>query len=301
KTPSERDVSAGMRVTWVGLIVNVGLIVLKLWIGMVSRSQALIADGIHSISDLFSDLLTLFGLRWGRKAADASHPYGHARIETGVGLIIGLLLLGAAVGIAFKGVTAIFQHRIVNPSMMTIIVAAVSIVAKEGMYWYTIIIGRRLRSLILVANAWHHRTDAFSSVAVLIGVLATYVNPAWYWADSLAALVVSVFIVKVAVSLIWRAFREVIDTAPDANIVDHLTRCASSVAGVRGVHDIKARYFGPHIFVEVHVVVDPTLTVKEGHAIAKQVEACLIADVGDVSRVITHVDPDTDDNQEPQL
>lgn len=286
------ELSAGLRVTWVGAAVNFTLIVLKLWVGTISRSQALIADGIHSISDLVSDAVVVLGLKWGRKEADADHPFGHARIETFASLIIGLLLLLVALWIAVSAVLGIYQHRQSNPQLLTILVALISVLLKEGMYWYTIAVGRRIKSPALIGNAWHHRTDAFSSVAVLIGVVAAYVNSDWHIADSVAALIVSLFIGKVGASLAWSAFREVVDTAPDARVLAELKLQAQGVPGVRDVHDIKARHFGGAIFVELHLLVDPSLTVAQGHDIAEAVEQRLIGGSMNVTKVLTHVEPD---------
>jgi cation diffusion facilitator family transporter len=290
--------SAGLRVTWVGAVVNLLLIALKLWAGTVSRSQALVADGIHSISDLFSDAVVFLGLRWGRKEADADHHFGHARIETSASLIIGLLLMLVAVWIAASAILGIYHHRQSNPGLLAITVALISVLLKEGMYWYTIIVGKRIRSQALVGNAWHHRTDAFSSVAVLIGVVAAYINPDWHIADSIAALVVSIFILKVGSSLAWSAFREVVDTAPDAKVLEELKLKAQAVPGVGNVHGLRARHFGPEIYVELHLSVDPNLTVAQGHDIAEAVERTLIDSLDDVSRVITHVEPDSSDAKE---
>lgn len=286
------QLAEGLKVTWVGLFANLLLIALKLVGGLVGKSQALIADAVHSISDIFSDVVVLFGLKWGRKGADDEHHWGHARIETISSLIVGLLLFLVALGIAYNAIVSIYDHETSSPTKLAIYVAAGSILVKEALYWYTVKVGRRIRSIALISNAWHHRSDAMSSVAVLIGVTAAYLNPRWHLADAYAALVVSFFIVKVGGSLTWSAFKELADTAPDREILEEMEKRASAVTGVRQVHDLKARYSGPHIFVEIHVVVDPNISVRQGHAIAKEVERCLLREVQDVSRVTIHVDPD---------
>ena len=250
------------------------------------------ADAVHSVSDLFSDVVVIFGLKWGRKIADEEHPYGHGRIETISSLIIGFLLLLVALGIAYRSVVSIYEHDTSNPSLLAIYVAAFSIIVKEALYWYTVTVGRRIRSIALVGNAWHHRSDALSSVAVLIGVAAAHFNPAWHLADSFAALIVSFFIFKVGGTLTWSAFKELADTAPDKKILSAIESKASAVLGVRQVHDLKARYSGRDIFVDIHVVVDPNITVRQGHAIAKEVENCLIKEISDICRVTIHIDPD---------
>jgi cation diffusion facilitator family transporter len=288
----QESLRAGLRVTWVGLASNVFLVVFKLWAGLASGSQALVADGVHSLTDLFSDVVVLLGLKWGRAGEDADHPYGHARIETISGMIIGLVLIAVGLGIAYNAFETIYSHRVARPGLFAIWAAAVSVVVKEALYWYTVTVGKRIKSVAVIANAWHHRTDAFSSIAVLIGVGATYINRAWHLADSIAALVVIFFVLRVGGKLVWSAFKELADTAPDRALLAKITEAAYRIEGVRQVHDLRARHSGSQIFVEIHIVVDPDLTVREGHAIAKQVKRTLLEDFRDVTRVITHVDPE---------
>jgi cation diffusion facilitator family transporter len=289
---SPENAAAGVRATWIGCGTNVSLVVFKLWAGFAANSQALIADGFHSLSDLFSDFVVLLGLKWGRKAEDADHPFGHARIETISSMVIGLTLIVVGVGITYSAIRSIYLHNPSNPGLLAIYAAAISIVLKEILFWYTIRVGRRLRSLAVIGNAWHHRTDAFSSVAVLIGVGATYVKPEWHLADSYAALVVTFFIVKVGINLVWSAFRELSDTAPDREALAQIRERSIRIDGVRQVHDLRARYSGSQIFVEIHIVVDPDMTVRQGHDIARQVKATLLGEFADVTHVIVHVDPE---------
>jgi cation diffusion facilitator family transporter len=293
RTIIDNDLTAGLRVTWVGLAVNVMLIGVKFWGGIVGRSQALIADAVHSISDLFGDVVVLLGLRWGRKEADEDHPYGHGRIETIAALVVGFILLLVGLGIAYESVSSIYSHRVSRPTLLAIFVAAFSIVVKEGMYWYTVIVGRRIHSTAVIANAWHHRSDALSSVAVLLGVAAAHINPNWHLADSFAALIVSFFILKVSASITWSAFKELADTVSSQEVTREIQRKAMSVAGVLDAHDIIARQSGPHLLVEMHIVVNRNMTVEQGHAIVEQVERLLIGDMKSINKVIIHVDPDT--------
>ncbi len=284
--------AAGLRATWIGIAANVVLVVFKLWAGFLSRSQALIADGIHSLSDLFSDFVVILGLKWGRQEEDADHPFGHARIETISSMIIGLLLILTGLGITYSAIQSIFNHEVSSPSLLAVYAAAASVLFKEALFWYTLRVGRRLKSLALIGNAWHHRADALSSVAVLAGVGAVYLNPDWYLADSYAALLVTYFVIKVGITLVWSAFKELADTAPDRDILADLTASAAKIEGVLQVHDLRARLSGSQIFVEVHIVVDPELTVRQGHDIARGVKYSLLDGFADVTRVITHVDPE---------
>lgn len=288
----EKNIKQGITVTWVGIGVNISLFVLKIYAGVIGRSQALIADGIHSLSDLLSDFITLLGLRWGNKIADDEHPFGHRRIETISALIIGAILVLVGAAMVYNSVISLYEHRESHPTVFTIIVASISIVVKEAMYWYTLIIGKRLKSKVLIGNAWHHRTDALSSVAVLIGVWGAYLHPNWHLADSLAALFVTYFIIRVGARLIWDSLKEVVDTAPDKKTLDEMEKIAQSIEGVKDAHDIRARYSGGQIITEIHIVVDPDLTVREGHAIAKRVELTLIEKIDDLVQVIVHVDPE---------
>ena len=294
KEQRAQDSADGLRVTWVGLVVNLLLVGLKFWGGVVGRSQALVADAVHSLSDLFSDVVVLLGLRWGRKEADDDHPYGHGRIETIATVFIGLTLLGAGIGIAYTAIESIYAHRTSQPTAIALVMAALSVVSKEWMYWYTLRVGRRIHSPALIGNAWHHRSDALSSIAVFIGLLATQINPAWHLADAIAALLVSVFILRVGGKLMYRAFRELADTAPEEKILLELQRRAAAVHGVLQVHDLKARHSGPQLLVEMHVVVDGAMTVFDGHEIAREVRLRLLEDVDTVSEVFVHLDPDTE-------
>jgi cation diffusion facilitator family transporter len=291
---ADRDLAAGLGVTWVGFGVNVLLVILKLWVGIVGRSQALIADGVHSISDLFSDVVVLLGLSWGRKEADEDHPYGHARIETSASLIVGILLLAVAIWIGYRAILGLVAPVHTTPGSLTIIAAALSVLLKEALYWFTIKVSRRIKSPVLAANAWHHRTDALSSVAVLVGVIAAYLNPEWWAADLIAAKIVALFVFRVGIKFIVAAFREMVDTAPNREIINDIAACAESVSGVREVHNIRARHHGGCIVVELHVVVDPQITVSEGHAIANEVEETLLNEIEPVTQVTTHIEPDPD-------
>ena len=184
---NQSDLTAGMRVTWVGMVVNIFLSIIKVCAGVFGNSQALIADGIHSFSDLLSDLVVMLGLKWGRKGEDKSHPFGHARIETVAGMLTGIILIATGIGLAYQSIDVIYQHQYSSPGYFAIVAALVSVILKEGLYWYTLAVGRRIKSLALIGNAWHHRSDALSSVAVLIGVTGAHISPAWGMADAYAA------------------------------------------------------------------------------------------------------------------
>lgn len=287
-----KNISQGIKVTVVGMAANLLLVILKMYAGMLSKSQALIADGIHSLSDLLSDVIVILGLKWGSKEADEDHPYGHGRIETLSSMIVGLMLILFGIGLTYNAMTSLYSHDISHPGPLALIAAAISIIVKEGLYWYTVKTGRKMKSLAVIGNAWHHRSDALSSVAVLIGVGATYLDPSLVYADALAALVVTYFVVKVGASLLWQAMKEVVDTAPSEKTVQKIHDLALAVDGVKNVHDIRARFSASQILSELHIVVDPDQSVREGHAVAKAVEKVLIDEIEDLVKVTIHVDPE---------
>ena len=282
---------AGQRVTWVGAFANTLLIVLKFIAGILGHSQALIADAVHSVSDLFTDVIVLLGLRIGGKAPDEGHQFGHARIETLASAIVGLALIATALYLGIDAALNIYRHTEYHPTKLALIGAGVSIALKEALYHYTVRVGRRIKSQLIIANAWHHRSDALSSVAVLLGVTGTLINPSWHILDSFAALLVSFFIVKVGLDILRNSLREFTDTAPPPEILDRISRCARNVEGVLDMHDLRVRTSGGLYQMETHIVVDGQLTVAEGHRIAKAVESCLAEEVEDLDRVIVHVDP----------
>jgi cation diffusion facilitator family transporter len=285
------ETKAGQKVTLVGIFVNTLLILLKLAAGILGKSQALIADAVHSVSDLFTDTMVLIGLRIGKKAPDEGHPFGHARIETMVSAVIGLALIGTAIYLGIKSALAVYRHTEYHPTYLALIGAAVSVALKEGLYHYTVRTGRRIKSRLIVANAWHHRSDAFSSIAVLLGVAGARIRPSWHILDSFAALLVSFFIVKVGLDILQESLREFTDRAPPPDILRQIEKHVRSVEGVLDVHDLRVRTSGGLYQAEVHVVVNSLLTVKEGHRIARAVESCLEDRVEDLHSVIVHVDP----------
>jgi len=282
---------AGMSVTLVGVLVNAFLILFKFLAGVFGQSQALIADAVHSISDLFTDFVVLLGLRIGRRAPDEEHHFGHARIETLASAIVGLALIATALYLGIKASWNIYRHTEYHPTWLALVGAGVSVALKEALYHYTIRIGRHIKSSAIVANAWHQRSDALSSVAVLLGVAGARINPSWHILDSYAALCVSFFIIKVGLDILWGALREFTDTAPQPETLSKIRQCTLSVDGVIDMHDLRVRTSGGLHQMELHIVVDGRLTVTEGHRIAKAVESCLAKEVADLDRIIVHVDP----------
>jgi len=283
---------AGTSVTLIGVVANTVLIAFKLAGGILGQSQALIADAAHSVSDLFSDAVVLVGLKAGRKEADRDHPFGHARYETLSSSVVGIFLIGAALYLGVEAGSSIHHGTESHPTWLALGAAGLSIIVKEALYRYTIHVGRRIKSPVIIANAWHHRSDALSSVAVFFGVAGARINPAWHVLDAYAALIVSLLILKVGIEIVWRSIQELTDTAPPPEVLDEIHRCISRVDGVLGHHDLKVRTSGGRYQMEAHIVVNGSLTVVEGHGIAKSVELCLKDEIEDLNQVIIHVDPE---------
>jgi len=282
---------AGRSVTLIGVSVNVILIAFKFFAGIFGHSQALIADAVHSISDLFTDAVVLLGLRVGRKAPDAEHHFGHARLETLASAFVGAALIATALYLGVGASLNIYHHHDYHPTGLALIGAGLSIALKEALYHYTVYIGRRIKSQLIVANAWHHRSDALSSVAVFVGVTGAILKPSWNILDAFAAILVSFFIIKVGLDILRNTLREFTDTAPNPEILKDINACALGVDGVLDVHDLRVRISGGLYQMETHIIVEGQLTVTEGHRIAKAVERCLEREIEDLDRIIIHVDP----------
>jgi cation diffusion facilitator family transporter len=285
-------------VTIVGAWINAGIAVLKLVMGVLAHSQALIADGLHSLSDLLSDFLLLFAARHATKGADEEHPYGHRRIETLFSVAQGLILGGFAVGIAADAAQRLLQpDLLLKPAPAALVAAAISLAAKEWLYHYTVRAARRLRSGMLQGNAWDHRSDAISSVIVLIGVGGTLAGITSL--DAVAAIAVAAFILKISWTLIWESLRELIDTGLDHERVEAIRAVINAVHGVKALHLLRTRRMGGEALVDVHILVDPRLSVSEGHQISETVRERLVREIDEVSDVMVHIDPEDDETSAP--
>ena len=279
-------------VTWVGLVVNVLLALAKMWVGLTLRSQTLLADGLHSVSDLVTDSAVLVGLRLSRRPADEDHHYGHGRVTTLVTVFVGAALLATAGWIVYNAIGTFRTPHDGTLGMVPFWVALVSIVPKEWLYHLTLKVGREAGDRSIVANAWHHRTDAFTSMAAAAGLAGVaFGGPDWAFLDQLTAVVLSAFLGVTAVRIIRESVAELIDVAPDRAVSDRIERAVAGTAGVLEFHTLRLRMMGGAIMLDVHVHVDPTLSVVEGHEIATEVRARLLNCGCDVAEAIVHVEP----------
>ncbi len=286
------------RVTLVGAVINLLLAVVKVLVGWLAQSQALVADGIHSLSDLFSDGLVWFAAHHASQAPDLDHPYGHGRFETLATLGLGLLLLLVALGITWDAAERLFHpEELLSPGYLALVVAFASILSKEWLYHYTMRVSRRLKSDMLRANAWHHRSDAVSSIVVLVGVGGTMAGLPYL--DSIAAILVGLMIMHVAWELGWPAIQELVDAGLAQERLEKIKRVILSVDGVKAIHMLRTRLMGGQASVDVHVLVDPWLSVSEGHMISQRVTDRLLEEVDEVNDVTVHIDPEDDEVATP--
>lgn len=284
---------ASRRVTWVSVVTNIALTVAQVAVGIIGHSQALIADGMHTLSDLITDVMVLFALKHGSKVADEEHPYGHGRIETATTMLLGGLLLVVGLGIAAgAGMRFIDPEPFTIPSAIALWVAIGTLAAKEWLYRYTMRTATRFDSNMLRANAWHHRSDAISSFIVLIGIGGALVG--FGYMDAVAAIIVSIMVAKVGAGLAWQALRELIDTGLSADELEAIRRAIRAVPGVEALHMLRTRRVGGQALVDVHILVDPRLSVSEGHYISETVRGKLIHDIAPVTDVMVHIDIEED-------
>jgi cation diffusion facilitator family transporter len=279
------------KVTWVGLWLNLFLAAIKFIAGIYGRSQALVADAIHSLTDLTTDIAVIAGSHYWSRPPDENHPYGHRRLETLVTVFIGVVLIAAGIGIGWKAISALQEKHSAPPGWIAVFAALASIVFKESIYRWTAFTGRRAKSPALVANAWHHRTDALSSIPVLIAVAGARVFPSWSFLDHLGAAVVSIFILHASIKIIWPGLGELIDVGAPTDTCKKIRDIALKNDGVLQVHDIRTRFISSSIQVDLHIVVDGLITVREGHDIADDVKARIMDKIPEVLDVIVHVDP----------
>lgn len=279
------------KVTWVGLWINLILAAVKFAAGILGRSQALVADAIHSLTDLTTDIAVIAGSHYWSRPPDENHPYGHRRLETLVTVFIGIVLISAGIGIGWKAISTLHQQHAPPPGWIAIMAALASIVCKESLYRWTARIGRNLKSTALAANAWHHRSDALSSLPVLIAVTGARVFPTWSFLDHVGAVVVSIFILHASIKIIWPGLGELIDVGAPTEIRKKIQDIALKNEGVLQVHDIRTRFISSSIQVDLHIVVEGLITVRQGHDIADDVRARIIDAIPEVLDVIVHVDP----------
>lgn len=291
--------NAIIRVTLLGAVVNCLLTIAKIAAGLIGKSAAMVADGVHSLSDLISDFVVIIFVRISSKEQDEEHKYGHGKFETLATLIVSLMLLAVGVKLIVSGAESIVRfingEALPQPKMIALYMAAVSIAAKEILYQITAKVGRRVESQAVIANAWHHRTDAISSIGALIGIAgAIFLGNKWTVLDPIAGCIISVIIFIVSIKMALGAINELMEVSLPKEDEDEIHKLITSVEGLNDVHELKTRRNGQSVIIDVHVVVNPDLTVAVAHKMTEKAERLLKRRFGNRSQIYIHIEPSSD-------
>lgn len=280
------------KVSFVTIIGNILLSVMKLIAGFIAHSNAMISDAIHSASDVFSTFVVIIGIKLASKKADKEHPYGHERLECVAAIVLSMVLFITGFGIgtaALKNITSGDYNNIVVPGILALVAAIVSIVSKEAMYWYTRYNAKRIDSSALMADAWHHRSDAFSSIGALIGIAGARLG--FPIMDSIASLIIFVFIIKAAYDIFKDAIDKMVDHACDDDTVNQIRECVMKHEDVLGIDMLQTRIFGNKIYVDLEISTDGSYTLSKAHTIAESVHDDIEKSFPKVKHIMVHVNP----------
>lgn len=281
-----------MRVSFVSIVVNMILSAFKLFSGIFANSAAMVSDAVHSASDVFSTIVVIIGIKISSKASDKNHPYGHERLECVAAIVLATILAVTGLGIGYTALMKIMSGEyaaLIIPGRLALVAAIVSIVMKEAMYWYTRINAKRIESSALMADAWHHRSDALSSVGALIGIGGAMLG--FPILDTIASLVICFFIEKAAYDIFKDAVDKMVDKACDDEMEEALKKCALSQEGVLGIDLLRTRVFGNKIYVDIEISADANETLKEAHSIAEKVHETIEQNFTKVKHIMVHVNP----------
>ena len=285
---------AASRVTFIGMVLDGVLGLIKVIAGTLFHSQALVVDGIHSFTDVASDLVVLGVMRVSRQAPDEDHPYGHQRIETMGTMVLGSILIAVGAALAWDNTLRLLDGGTVNiPEWPVLVAAFISVASKEWIYRYTRRVGVAIRSDLIIANAWHSRTDALSSVVVLFSTMGAMLG--YLWLDVLAAVIISGIIIHIGWRFTWDSVKELVDTGLSPEDTEALKHIASKTDGVRNVHELRSRRMGHNILLDVHLVVSPEISVSEGHQIGMQVVKAMRDSLDNILDINFHIDAENNE------
>lgn len=280
------------RISLVGIIGNIVLSSFKLFAGFAGKSGAMVSDAVHSLSDVFATFIAFLGVKLSKRNADDDHPYGHERLECVASLVLGLILLGTGAGIGKVGLENIFSGKdrtLAVPGLIALIAAVVSIVVKEAMYWYTRYYAKLLNSAAFMADAWHHRSDAFSSIGALIGIAGAMLG--FPVLDSVASVVICLFILKVSYDILKDALTKMLDTSCGEDFEKRLAAYIAEQEGVRCIDILHSRMFGNKIYIDLEIQVDGEKPLREAHEIAERIHDKVEQDFPDVKHIMIHLNP----------
>ncbi|MBN2452621.1 MAG: cation transporter [Lentisphaeria bacterium] len=279
------------RVTRAGLLLNVVLGAVKAVVGVAGNSQACLADAAHSLSDCVTDVAILVGVGFWMAPADDSHPHGHRRIEALVTVFIGAVLAAAAIGLGWRALATVGQEHAHPPGWPVFVVATASVLLKEALYRWTARVGARIHAPAVIANAWHHRSDALSSIPVAASILIAKAWPAVDDADHIAAILVAGMLLHAAWTIVWPCLQELTDRGAGAAVHRRILERAAATPDVRDVHQLRSRRIGPGYAIDLHVLVDPAMSVRDGHAVCDRVRDAVLADEPRVVDILVHLEP----------
>lgn len=283
------DYKLGMKVSMVTIIANVILSLFKILAGVLGHSSAMLADGVHTLSDILTTIIVLIGLKVSSKEADEEHPYGHEKYESVFAKILSILLLLTGVYIGYEAIKILISGEFSEPGKIALIAALVSIIVNEIMYRYTIKTAKKIGSISMEADAWHHRSDAFSSIGTFVGILGARLGfPAL---DPIAGIIVSFFVIKIGVDLYLKSVKELVDESADDKTIKRIIEKTNSVKEVRGIKDLKTRISGNKVYVDIEILVDAFISVKEGHDISEKVHDKLEEEIDDIKHCMVHIEP----------
>lgn len=283
------DFKKGIRVGIITGLINILLSIIKILAGIRGNSKAILADGIHSLSDVFSTFLVIIGLNVASKEADENHPYGHEKYESIFGKILSLFLIGTGLFIGYESLNSLISGDIEKPGNIALLAAFISILSKEAMYWYTIRVARDIKSIALEADAWHHRSDALSSIGTFAGVLGARFG--FLALDPLGGIVVSIIVLKIGLQLYLKSVSELVDESAPESMEDTIKNITLEVNGVEGIKDLKTRVFGSKVYVDLEIYVDGNLSVIKGHKISEIVHDRLEEELEDIKHCMVHIEP----------
>ena len=278
------------KLTYLGMIINVFLIVIKFWGGIFFGSISLIADAFHTFSDFATDILILWGVIIGSRPADSSHPFGHGKFETLAGTLLSIVLIVVGAGIASESGKSVMSAKFMNPGLPVLFVALISVITKEFLYQLTIKSAKQLDSMALYANAWHHRSDALSSIVVMVGVISSMFG--FLPGDSIAGLFVGLMIIIIGIKFLSKAGKELMEGSVEEDVLQSIKSILDEHPDVKSWHKLRTRKVGRELFVDVHILVEPELNVNKGHQIAEEVESIVKKAFSRPVNVLTHVEPD---------
>lgn len=283
------DYKLGKKVSIYTIVANLVLTIIKLIAGTIGNSSAIVADGIHTASDVITTIIVILGLSIASKEPDKEHPYGHEKFESAMAKLVSMLLFATGLYLGYKSSIILINKDFSRPGRIALAAAGISIVIKEIMYRYTISTAKKIESIAMEADAWHHRSDAFSSIGTFIGVLGARLG--YPFLDPIAAIIVSIFIMRVAINLYIKSIDELVDKSADSKTIKNIREIALAVKGVKEINNLKTRVAGNRIYVDLEISVNGDLSVEEGHDIAENVHSLVTKKVPKVKDCMVHIEP----------